>query len=121
MTFEEKRILLGTVVEDTRRLCVRSPILFRMPTRSQIIHAKNTRYGTDQGDIVQTLTTSKGIGVTIFLSASYYNFLDRVGSSDQMQKIIRPRFLQMIVLLLALLNNDDLAELRDFLEITSQL
>ncbi|KAI9869586.1 MAG: hypothetical protein M1823_009019, partial [Watsoniomyces obsoletus] len=31
---------------------------------------------------------------------------------------IRPRFLQMLVLLLALLNDDDLQELKEFLEVT---
>jgi hypothetical protein len=33
MTFEETRNLLDTMIEDARRLCVRSPILFRMSTR----------------------------------------------------------------------------------------
>ena len=121
MTFEEKRVLLDTMIEDARRLCVRSPILFRMSTRSRIIHSKNTRYGTDQGDMFRTLTTSKGIKETISLSASYYNSLDRVGSNGKTQKFIRPRFLQMICLLLALLNDDDLAELRTFLETTYHL
>jgi hypothetical protein len=33
MTFDETRNLLDTMIEDARRLCVRSPILFRMSTR----------------------------------------------------------------------------------------
>ena len=45
MSFEETRVLLDTMIEDARRLCVRSPILFRMSTRSRIIQSKNTRYG----------------------------------------------------------------------------
>jgi hypothetical protein len=61
------------------------------------------------------MTTSKGIQEMISLSAAYYNTLDL---DDKMQKIIRPRFLQMLVLLLSFLNDDDLNEIRDFLEST---
>jgi hypothetical protein len=37
--------LLDVMIEDARRLCVRSPILFRMSTRRHIVSSKNTRYG----------------------------------------------------------------------------
>lgn len=69
----------------------------------------------------RTLTTSNGIKEIISLSAAYYNSLDPTCSDDSTQKYIRPRFLQMVVLLLSLLNNEDLAELKDFLEATYKL
>ena len=121
MTFEETKTLLETMIEDARRLCIRSPILFRMSTRVSIINSENTRYGINLGPMFQTLTTSKGIKEIISLSAAYYNSLDPSGGGDATQKFIRPRFLQMIVLLISLLNNEDLAELKDFLEATYKL
>ena len=121
MTFEETRTLLETMIEDARRLCIRSPILFRMSTRVRIIDSENTRYGINHGPMFRTLTTSKGIKEIISLSAAYYNSLDPTGSDGSTQKYIRPRFLQMVVLLLSLLNNEDLAELKDFLEATYKL
>jgi hypothetical protein len=121
MTFEETRVLLDTMIEDARRLCVRSPVLFRMSTRAKIIHSTNTRYGINHGSMFRTLTTSQGIKEIISLSASYFNSLDPVGGKDNTQKLIRPRFLQMIVLLLSLLNNEDLSEIADFLEATYKL
>ena len=121
MTFEETRTLLETMIEDARRLCIRSPILFRMSTRVRIINSENTRYGINHGPMFRTLTTSKGIKEIISLSAAYYNSLDPTGSESSTQKYIRPRFLQMVVLLLSLLNNEDLAELKDFLEATYKL
>lgn len=69
----------------------------------------------------QTLTTSKGIKEIISLSASYYTSLDPSGEGDSAQKFIRPRFLQIIVLLLSLLNEDDLEEISEFLEATYKL
>lgn len=39
--------LLDTMIEDARRLCIRSPNLFRMSTRRLIVASKNTRYGVD--------------------------------------------------------------------------
>src|SRR5436853_1873381 len=107
--------LLDTMIEDARRLCVRSPILFRMSTRWQIISSKNTRYGIDHGTMFRTLTTSRGIKNIIELSASYFNSLSSAGGRDKSQEIIRPRFLQMLVLLLSLLNDDDLSEIAGFL------
>ena len=121
MTFEETRVLLDTMIEDARRLCVRSPVLFRMSTRAKIINSCNTRYGINHGSMFRTLTTSQGIKEIISLSASYFNSLDPVGGKDTTQKLIRPRFLQMIVLLLSLLNDADLTEIADFLESTYKL
>lgn len=121
MTFDETRTLLETMIEDARRLCIRSPILFRMSTRACIINSDNTRYGINHGPNFRTLTTSKGIKEIISLSSAYYNSLDPTGSNDSTQKYIRPRFLQMLVLLISLLNNEDLAEIKDFLEATYKI
>lgn len=82
MTFEDTKRLLETMIEDARRLCVQSPILFRMSTRRRIISSKDTRYGVDHGDMFRTFTTSKGIKEILSLSASYYNSLDPTGSTD---------------------------------------
>ena len=70
MTFDETRTLLDTMIEDARRLCIRSPILFRMSTRVSIINSENTRYGINLGPVFKTLTTSKGIKEIISLSAA---------------------------------------------------
>ncbi|KAI4157298.1 MAG: hypothetical protein LQ342_008405 [Letrouitia transgressa] len=121
MTFDETRTLLDTMIDDAHRLCIRSPILFRMSTRVSIINSENTRYGKNLGYMFRTLITSQGIKELISLSAAYYNSLDPNGSGDATQQVIRPRFLQMIVLLISLLNNEDLAELRDFLEATYKI
>ncbi|KAL8897053.1 MAG: hypothetical protein Q9207_007412 [Kuettlingeria erythrocarpa] len=120
MTFVETKGLLETMIEDARRLCIRSPIFFRMTTRASIINSENTRYGINHGPIFKTLITSNGIKEIISLSAAYYNSLD-TGTTNAIQQHIRPRFLQMIVFLLSLLNNEDLAEIRDFLEATYKL
>lgn len=106
------------MIEDARRLCIRSPILFRMSTRRHIMSSKNTRYGVDHGLMFRTLTTSRGIKNIISFSASYFNALSTSGNRDKSQESIRPKFLQMLVLLLSLLNNQDLSELKDFLETT---
>ena len=121
LTSEQYKRLLETMIEDARRLCIRSPILFRMSTRARIISSSNTRYGIDHGPMFRTLTTSKGIKEIITWSAAYYNSLDPTGTKDTTQKFIRPRFLQMIVLLLSLLNNDDQEEIQDFLEATYEI
>ncbi|KAK5404694.1 hypothetical protein LTR06_009415 [Exophiala xenobiotica] len=108
--------LLDNMIEDARRLCIRSPVLFRMATRRHIISSKSTRYGVDHGTMFQTLTTSSGIKNIISLSAAYFNSL--ASYNQQEQHLIRPRFLQMLVLLLSLLNEDDLGEIAEFLEVT---
>lgn len=68
----------------------------------------------------QTTTTSKGIQEIIHMAASYFNSLDpnSVGMDQMTQTVIRPRFLQMLTLLLSLLNDYDLNEMSDFLEKT---
>jgi hypothetical protein len=79
---------------------------------------------SNHGEMFRTLTTSQGIKEIISLSASYFNSLDSVTSKkleNTTQKLIRPRFLQMIVLLLSLLNDADLTSIADFLESTYQL
>jgi hypothetical protein len=110
--------LLEDMVENARRLCVRSPILFRMSTRRHIVSSKNTRYGVDDGIMFKTLTTSSGIKNIIRLSAAYYNSMPETQQRLKTPSAIRPRFLQMLVLLLSLLNDDDLQELKEFLEVT---
>lgn len=112
---DETKNLLEVMMEDVRRLCHRSAILFRMSTRVKIITSKNTRYGVNDGRKFTTLTTSKGIREIIKLSSSYYSALD---SAEKAQQLLRPRFLQMLVLLLSFLNDDDLNHIRNFLEKT---
>ena len=58
MSFEETKSILEHMIEDARRLCLRSPILFRMSTRSRIISSKITRYGVDHHEMFRTLTVS---------------------------------------------------------------
>ena len=83
--------------------------------------SKNTRYGVDHGLMFRTLTTSRGIKNIISLSASYFNALSTLGNKDKCQELIRPKFLQMLVLLLSLLNDEDLSELKEFLENTYRI
>lgn len=109
------------MIEDARRLYIRSPILFRMSTRRHIISSKKTRYGVGHGLIFRTLTTSRGIKNIISLSASYFNALSTSGNKDKYQESIRPKFLQMLVLLLSLLNDEDLGDLKEFLETTYRI
>lgn len=118
MSFEDTKELLETMIEDARRLYFRSPVLCRMSTRSKIMSSEDTRYGIDHCLMFRTIITSKGIREIISLSASYYESLDPAGSDDATQRSIRPRILQMTVLLLSLLNDNDLLEIQDFLEHT---
>lgn len=121
MNFQVRKQLLEIMIEDARRLVLRSPILFRMSTRVQIIASKNTRYGVDSDRYFQTLATSKGIKEAIRLSAAYFDSLKPIGIRDDTQAFLRPKFLQMIVLLLSLLNDDDLKDISTFLETTYHL
>jgi hypothetical protein len=91
------------MIEDARRLFTRSPILFRMSTRQHIISSRNTRYGVDTGNMFQTFATSSAIKTVISMSSSYFNSLKQYREADQAK--IRPRFLQMLVLLLSLIND----------------
>ncbi|KAF1808585.1 hypothetical protein P152DRAFT_462310 [Eremomyces bilateralis CBS 781.70] len=121
MDFEESEKLLDGMIEDARRVIYRSPILFRASTRQQIIASRNTRYGVNHDQVFQTLTTSEGIREILSLSASYYNSLDPEDTNTRVQKFIRPRFLQMIVLLISLLNETDTQKIARFLEQTYKL
>lgn len=112
---DETRNLLEAMMEDVRRLCNRSAILFRMSTRVKIITSKDIRYGVNNGRQFTTLTTSKGIRKIISLSSAYYTSLD---AADKVQQILKPRFLQMLVLLVSFLNDDDLRNIQEFLERT---
>jgi hypothetical protein len=97
--------ILDAMINDVRRLCTRSPRLFRMSTRAMIAQSTNTRYGVDYGSLFITLTTSEGIRKLVEQSSSYYLSLNE---SKVDQEFIKPKFMQMLILLLALLNNDDL-------------
>lgn len=114
---EKTTELLDQMIEAARRFCVRSPILFRMSTRLKIINSNNTRYGVDNEHSFQTFTTSKGIQELIMASSSYFSALDpsAPGMDGDSQRKIRPKFLQMLTLLLSLLNGYDLQAMSEFL------
>ena len=120
---QQTKELLDQMIEAARRFCLLSPILFRMSTRVKIIASNNTRYGVDTEHSFKTLTNSSGIKEIIFMSASYYNALDpsAPGMDDFTQRIIRPKFLQMLALLLSLLNDSDLRTMSDFVEQTFRI
>src|SRR5882757_11340147 len=106
------------MINDVRRLCIRSPRLFRMSTRAMIAQSTNTRYGVDYGSLFVTLTTSEGIRKLVEQSSSYYLSLNE-SKTDQVS--VKPKFMQMLVMLLALLNNDDLKKTTKVLESTFQI
>ncbi len=91
-----------------------------MSTRNRIIDATDIRYGIDNEQGFQTFTTSKGIQELVMMSSSYFNSLDpsAPGMTDSTQREIRPRFLQMLTLLLSLLNDRDLSSMSEFVERT---
>jgi hypothetical protein len=109
---------LEMMIEDARRLLVRSPILTRVAQRVRIHTSQNTRYGFDTGTMFHTFTTSKGITEVIQQGVGYYQDLD---DDVEAQERIRPRFMQMLVFLLSLLNDDDLSRIQSALEQTYQL
>ncbi len=105
--------ILDTMINDVRRLCTRSPRLFRMATRALIAQSNDIRYGVDFDSQWITITTSEGIRHLINQSAKYYLSLN----DDPVEKAtVRPKFLQMIVLLLSLINNKDLRSIKTTLE-----
>jgi hypothetical protein len=110
--------ILDTMINDVRRLCCRSPRLFRMGTRSLIARSTDTRYGVDYGSHFATLMTSAGVRKLIQKSSAYYLSLN---DSKTDQDYIRPKFLQMLVLLLSLLNDEDLKNISNVLESAFQL
>ena len=107
--------ILDTMINDVRRLCARSPRLFRVPTRSLIAQSIDTRYGIDEEGAFFAFTTSEGIRQIIEKSISYFAALN---DSRTEQDRIRPKFLQMVVLLVALLNESDLIKVRKIIEST---
>ena len=111
-------MILDTMINDVRRLCTRSPTLFRMATRSIIAKSKNTRYGVSYGTVFATMTTSPGIRVFIERSVAYYTSLN---DSKTDQETVRPKFLQMLVMLLSLLNDEDLRQISSILENTFKM
>lgn len=111
-------VFLDTMINDVRRLYCRSPTLFRMATRSIIAKSRDTRYGVDFGNVFATMTTSEGTRIFIERSIAFYTSLDE-SSTDQ--EIVRPKFLQMLVMLLALLNDSDLESIRGLLENTFKI
>lgn len=106
-------VILDTMINDVRRLSSRSPTIFRLATRSIIAGSKDTRYGVDYGNVFATMTTSEGIRIFIERSVSYYLSLDDNSAGEE---IVRPKFLQMLIMLLALLNDHDLKIIGSLLE-----
>lgn len=111
-------VILDTMINDVRRLSSRSPTLFRLATRSTIAKSKDTRYGVDYGNVFATMTTSEGIRIFIEKSVAYYLSLP-ANSADE--ETVRPKFLQMLVMLLALLNDQDLKIISGLLETTFKI
>ena len=105
--------ILATMIEDARRLLIRSPNLTRAAQRIVIQSSRNTRYGFDTGKMFHTFTTSRGIAEMIQQGVGYYSSLNQAAGE---QSKIKPRFLQMVVFLLSLLNNTDLDRLKPSLE-----
>lgn len=105
--------ILDTMINDVRRFYTRSPRFFRMSTRSLIAHSIDTRFGVEYGTNFATLTTSTGIRKLIDMSSEYYLSLN---DSTIDQEYIRPKFLQILVLLLSFLNNEDLQKIANVLE-----
>jgi hypothetical protein len=118
LTSDDTVRILETMIEDARRLLVRSPILTRVAQRVTIQKSQNTRYGFDTGTMFHTFTTSKGIREVIQQGVGYYSSLQ--GTRDAQGKI-GPKFMQMVVFLLSLLNDEDLGILRPILEQSYQL
>jgi hypothetical protein len=83
-----------------------------------IAQSTNTRYGVDYGSLFVTLTTSEGIRKLVEQSSSYYLSLNE---SKLDQEFVKPKFMQMLIMLLALLNNDDLKKITKVLESTFQI
>jgi len=113
--------VLNTMIDDARKLCQRSPALFRASFRSAIRLSKNTRYGINTPQMFRTIITSKGIKEILKWSAAFYNSLSDVKKLSKEQQIIRIKFLQVLVILLSLLNDDDLEDIQNFVESTFRI
>jgi hypothetical protein len=101
---------LEAAITAVRDLYSRSPALLRMSTRIRIIQAKEIHYGINLHSMFQTITTSAGILEMIKLLAAYYTSLDGLLNSTS----TRMRFLQTLVLLLALLAEVDLEKVKEY-------
>jgi hypothetical protein len=101
MLLEQNVKVLEIMIEDARRLLVRSPVLTRAAQRIVIQKSIGTRYGFDTGKQFRTFTTSKGIAEIIRSGVGYYSAIPK---ESEVQQRIKPRFLQMIVFLISLLN-----------------
>ncbi|KAK5945433.1 hypothetical protein PMZ80_002638 [Knufia obscura] len=113
--------LLEVMIEDARRLAIRSPVLFRMSTRQRIIQSRNTRYGVDHGTMFETIATSAAIKNIVLKSDACYHALSDPGAHNDSQAVIRPRVLQMLTLFISLLNDMDLRSIATFLEKTYKI
>jgi len=112
--------ILETMVEDARRLLSWSPIIGRIAHRLAIQQSTYTRYGCDNGKAFWTLATSRGIALTVKHSVSYLSEL-KASNSKQAFGLIKPKVMQIVVLLLSLLNDSDLKQLENMLEDQYQL
>ena len=110
--------ILDTMINDVRRLCTRSPRLFRMSTRALIAQSADIRYGVDFDSQWIPISTSQGIRHLIHESAKYYLSLN---DNPEDKETVRPKFLQMIVLLMSLINNKDLRSIKTTLELSFHL
>lgn len=118
MATKEVLQMLNTMINDVRHLFTRSPRLLRMGTRSAIARSKMTLYGVDYTSRFSTLATSEGIRKLLEKFSLYYLSLNE-NKSDQ--DSLRPKFLQTLVLLLSLLNDEDLSKVNSALESTFQI
>lgn len=112
--------ILETMVEDARRLLSWSPIIGRIAHRLAIHKSTYTRYGCDNGKAFWTLATSRGIALTVKHSVSYLSEL-KASNSKLAFGSIKPKVMQIVVLLLSLLNDSDLKQLENMLEDQYQL
>ena len=118
LSSKDIHVILDTMINDVRRLSSRSPTLFRLATRSTITKSDDTRYGFDYGNVFATITTSEGIRIFVERSVSCYLSLDDNTTDEE---IVRPKFLQMLVMLLALLNDHDLQIIGSLFEDTFKI
>ena len=106
-------VRLERMAEDARKLWVRSPNLSQIRQRTIIQRSENTTYGSNIGDYFVSLTTSQGIKGIIRRAVGWYSDMNR--DKEEMLKI-RPKFMQTLVLLLALLNDQDLESIKRSLQ-----
>ncbi|KAK0338071.1 hypothetical protein LTR02_002084 [Friedmanniomyces endolithicus] len=112
--------LMALVFDYRHIISTSGPTLTHVQGKDLLDHATDIRYGIDNEQGFQTFTTSKGIQELVMMSSSYFNSLDpsAPGMTDSTQREIRPRFLQMLTLLLSLLNDRDLSSMSEFVERT---